>query len=40
MEIIVTESENRCVMCGCIIPEGHMVCWICERDIIEISEYN
>lgn len=24
-------NENRCVMCGTIIPEGRMVCPICEK---------
>lgn len=24
-------SEERCVMCGDIIPEGRMVCPICEK---------
>ena len=24
-------SEERCVMCSDIIPEGHMVCPICEK---------
>ena len=23
-------SEERCVMCGNIIPEGRQVCWNCE----------
>lgn len=22
---------NRCVCCGEIIPEGRMICWICEH---------
>lgn len=26
-------SENRCVMCGDIIPEGRMVCHACENKI-------
>lgn len=26
-------SENRCVMCGVIIPEGRMVCPVCERRV-------
>ena len=28
-------SEERCVMCGEIIPEGHMVCLRCERAVTE-----
>lgn len=24
--------ENRCVMCGAIIPEGRQVCKICESE--------
>ena len=24
-------SENRCVCCGEVIPEGKMVCWECEH---------
>ena len=24
--------ENRCVCCGAIVPEGRMVCPICEMD--------
>lgn len=26
-------GENRCVMCGAIIPEGRMVCPVCERRV-------
>ena len=26
-------NENRCVMCGAIIPEGRMVCPLCERRV-------
>ena len=28
-------SEERCVMCGEIIPEGRMVCLRCERTVTE-----
>ncbi len=28
-------NENRCVMCGEIIPEGRMVCSGCERKIMK-----
>lgn len=28
-------SEERCVMCGEIIPEGRMVCPCCERTVTE-----
>lgn len=24
-------NENRCVVCGEVIPEGRIVCWICEH---------
>lgn len=27
--------DNRCVICGAIIPEGRMVCWICEAEIMQ-----
>lgn len=26
-------GENRCVCCGAIIPEGRMVCWMCEHSV-------
>lgn len=26
-------DENRCVCCGCIIPEGRMVCPACEMGL-------
>lgn len=25
--------ENRCVCCGAIVPEGRMVCGICELQV-------
>ena len=25
-------DDNRCVCCGAVIPEGRMVCPICERE--------
>ena len=28
-------SEERCVMCGEIVPEGRMVCPCCERTATE-----
>ncbi len=28
-------QEERCVMCGEIIPEGRMVCLRCERAVTE-----
>lgn len=28
-------SEDRCVMCGQVIPEGRMVCPLCEKDVEE-----
>ena len=27
--------EDRCIMCGEIIPEGRQVCWSCEHKIME-----
>lgn len=27
------EDENRCVICGAIIPEGLQVCYMCTMDI-------
>ena len=27
--------NNTCVCCGAVIPEGRMVCWACEHDIME-----
>lgn len=34
--------ENRCIYCGDIIPEGKLVCWQCEHEILseEVSEYD
>lgn len=32
--------EDRCVMCGEIIPEGRMVCPNCERNINEKENAN
>lgn len=29
--VVIVLNDNRCVMCGEIIPEGRQVCWICER---------
>lgn len=26
-------QEDRCVMCGEIVPEGRMVCPCCEREV-------
>ena len=30
-------NEERCVICGSLIPEGRQVCWICEHDIVKIG---
>lgn len=27
--------ENRCVCCGAVIPEGWMVCPLCEMEVEE-----
>lgn len=29
---------NTCVCCGEPIPEGRMVCWICEHQFDEVSK--
>ena len=29
--VVIILNDNRCVMCGEIIPEGRQVCLICER---------
>lgn len=29
--VVIILNDNRCVMCGEIIPEGRQVCYICER---------
>lgn len=29
---------NTCVCCGEPIPEGRMVCWICEHQYDEVSK--
>lgn len=26
------KTDNRCVCCGEIIPEGRQICWICENN--------
>lgn len=25
-------SVNRCIACGALIPEGHMLCWVHEHE--------
>lgn len=30
--MIVQESDNYCIMCGTIIPEGRQICLQCEKD--------
>lgn len=27
-------SEERCVMCGALVPEGTQVCGACERSVL------
>lgn len=29
--IYKTKQDCKCAACGCEIPEGRMVCWICEK---------
>ncbi|MGM9600664.1 MAG: hypothetical protein ACI3W5_03620 [Faecousia sp.] len=31
-------NDDRCVMCGAVVPEGRMVCWACEVRILEKSQ--
>lgn len=31
--------ENLCVMCGCIIPEGRLVCPVCEDRLKNTPDY-
>ena len=35
-------GDDRCVMCGASVPEGRMVCGLCEGSVLEdeLSEYN
>ena len=28
-------NDDRCVMCGVIVPEGRVVCWACETRVRE-----
>lgn len=35
--MIVRASDNYCVMCGEIIPEGRQVCPICEKSVLTQS---
>ena len=32
--------DNFCVCCGAIIPEGRMVCPMCEADADELTDKN
>lgn len=32
-------TENRCVICGAIVPEGTQVCPICEDAYLKVREY-
>lgn len=34
---IYIHAEERCVMCGQIIPEGRMVCPMCEEMVKEMT---
>lgn len=36
---IEVTTENRCVCCGVIIPEGRQVCWSCENEVRGNGEY-
>lgn len=39
--MVNVESENRCVCCGAIIPEGRQVCPRCEAraGILEVQSH-
>ena len=28
---IISMTDNTCICCGAVIPEGRQICWICER---------
>ena len=32
--------DNRCVCCGAVIPEGRMVCPLCEKEADEVKAQN
>ena len=34
----ISENENRCIMCGAIIPEGIQVCHDCKTSVNEIEQ--
>ena len=31
-------NEDFCVMCGCPVPEGRMVCPVCEQKVLNYPE--
>lgn len=31
-------EDNRCIICGTLIPEGRQTCLICEAEILEKCE--
>lgn len=33
-------GENRCVICGQLIPEGRMICPTCSEQLINSKQYN
>jgi len=34
---LLYNSEERCVMCGDYVPEGRMVCLLCEMKVNEME---
>lgn len=32
------EVDNRCIICGSVIPEGRGVCWSCEKGIMGVEK--
>lgn len=30
-------NEDRCICCGEVVPEGRMVCWGCEHNIVKVG---
>ena len=34
----INENENRCIMCGAIIPEGIQVCHDCKTSVDELEQ--
>jgi len=39
MNKIFVFAEERCIMCGAVIPEGRQVCPMCEQDMKYAPNY-